>query len=66
MHLAAPLRRCLCTLRKRADVPNSPKTPNRTIRVPDELWRAVQRKAAERGETVTDVIIRALKLYLRD
>jgi hypothetical protein len=36
------------------------------VRVPDELWQAVKRKAHDRGETVTDVIIRALKRYLRD
>jgi hypothetical protein len=47
-------------------VPNVPATPNRTVRIPDELWDAVKRKAADRGETVTDVIIRALKRYLRD
>jgi hypothetical protein len=34
--------------------------------VPDELWQAVKRAAADRGETITDVIIRALKRYLRD
>lgn len=47
-------------------MPNQPKTPRRTLRVPDELWLAVKRKAADNGETVTDVIIRALKRYLRD
>lgn len=47
-------------------VPNQPATPNRTVRVPDELWEAVQRKAADRGETVTDVVLRAFKRYLRD
>lgn len=47
-------------------MPNKPATPHRTIRVPDELWQAVKRKAADRGETVTDVILRALKRYLRD
>jgi predicted DNA binding CopG/RHH family protein len=46
--------------------PNQPATPNRTIRVSDELWDAVKRKAADRGETVTDVILRALRRYLRD
>jgi predicted transcriptional regulator len=49
-----------------AQVPNQPKTPLRSIRVPDELWEAVQRKASDRDETVTDVIIRALQRYLRD
>jgi hypothetical protein len=47
-------------------VPNQPATPNRTIRVPDDLWQAAKRKAADRGETVTAVIIRALIRYVRD
>ena len=41
-------------------------TPRRTVRVPDELWEAVQKKAADRGETVTDVILRALTRYVRE
>lgn len=49
-----------------SQVPNQPKTPNHTVRVEDELWQAALRKAHERGETLTDVIIRALKQYLRD
>ena len=47
-------------------MPNQPATPNRTIRVPDELWLAAKRKASDRGETVTAVIIRALIRYVRD
>jgi len=47
-------------------VPNQPATPKRGVRIPDELWEAVKRIAADRGETVTDVIIRALKRYVRD
>lgn len=47
-------------------MPNKPATPHRTVRVPDDLWQAVKRKAADRGETVTDVILRALKRYLRE
>jgi len=47
-------------------VPNQPATPNRTVRVPDELWDAARRKAADNGETVTDVIIRALTRYVRE
>jgi len=47
-------------------VPNQPATPTRTVRVPDELWRAAQRAAADQGETVTDVILRALKRYVRE
>jgi predicted transcriptional regulator len=47
-------------------VPNQPATPNRTVRVPDEVWEAAQRIAADRGETVTDVIMRALRRYVRE
>jgi hypothetical protein len=38
-------------------------TPARSIRIPDDEWRAAQQRAAERGETLTDVIRRALKRY---
>jgi predicted HicB family RNase H-like nuclease len=47
-------------------VPNKPKTPQRTVRIPDEVWFAAKQKAARRGETLTDVILRALKRYIRD
>jgi predicted HicB family RNase H-like nuclease len=46
--------------------PNKPKTPTHSVRVPQDLWDAVRAKAKRQGETVTDVIIRALKRYLRD
>lgn len=48
-------------------MPNQPRpdNPARSVRVPDELWDAVKQRAAERGETVTDVIIRALRRYAR-
>lgn len=64
--LGTLLSRCIGTLAQRPDVPNQPKTPNHTIRVDDDLWRAALRKAHDRGETLTDVIVRALKAYLRD
>lgn len=47
-------------------VANQPKTPNRTLRVDADLWRAAMNKAHDQGETLTDVIVRALKAYLRD
>lgn len=47
-------------------VPNQPATPNRTVRVPDDLWEAAKVKAHDRGETVTDVVIRALTRYVRE
>jgi predicted transcriptional regulator len=46
-------------------MPNAPKTPTRTIRVPDDLWKAVQKKAASESVTVTSVIIDALEKYLK-
>jgi predicted DNA binding CopG/RHH family protein len=45
-------------------MPNAPKTPTRTIRVADDLWVSVQKKAATEGVTVTSVIIKALEEYL--
>ena len=63
----SPLTGCIGTSLKGGYVsPNQPKTPNHTVRVDDELWRAAMRKAHDRGETLTDVIVRALKRYLRD
>ena len=44
-------------------MPNAPKTPTRTIRVADDLWLAVQRKAARESVTVTSVILKALEEY---
>ena len=40
-------------------------TPPRSIRIPDPLWEAAKAKAAERGETVTDVVVRALERYVK-
>ena len=40
-------------------------TPPRSVRIPDDLWNAAKERAAERGETVTDVLIRALRRYVR-
>ncbi len=47
------------------DMPNSPKTPTRTIRVSDQLWTAVQKKAAAEKVTVTSIIIDALEDYIK-
>lgn len=44
---------------------NQPKTPARSVRVRAELWDAAKAKAEERGETVTDVIVRALERYVK-
>lgn len=50
------------TLRR---MPNQPRTPIRGIRIPDELWEAAQQVAAERGETVSDEVRRALERYVK-
>jgi NRPS condensation-like uncharacterized protein len=48
-------------------MPNQPRrdNPARSFRIPADLYRQVKAKAAERGETVTDVIVRAFKRYVR-
>lgn len=45
-------------------VPNQPKTPHKSFRIPADLYQAAQAKASERGETVTDVVRRALAEYV--
>ena len=38
-------------------------TPPRSMRIPDEIWEAAKAEAAERGETVTDAVVRFLRRY---
>jgi hypothetical protein len=45
-------------------VPNQPKTPMRSMRIPTPLWDAVKAEAKRRGETVTDVARRAFEVYV--
>ena len=40
-------------------------TPLRNVRVPDDLWRAAMSKALDRGETLSEVIRRALEKYVK-
>lgn len=40
-------------------------TPRRTIRVPDSLWEAALIKAEVRGESLPEVIRKALERYVR-
>lgn len=47
-------------------MPNQPATPNRTLRIPDEIWDEAMRIAHGNGETVTDVVTRALVRYIRE
>jgi len=41
-------------------------TPNRVVRIPDELWHPAKERAAERGENITEVIRRALARYVEE
>lgn len=47
-------------------VPNQPATPKHGVRVSDELWDAAKRAANDNGETVSDVVRRALERYVRE
>ncbi|GAS98919.1 Gp65 [Mycolicibacterium canariasense] len=46
-------------------MPNQPRTPLRSFRIPDDLYEAAQQKAEEKGETVSDVVRRALERYVK-
>jgi predicted HicB family RNase H-like nuclease len=46
-------------------MPNAPKTPTRNVRVSDDLWEAAMARALERGESLSDVIRRALEEYAK-
>jgi predicted CopG family antitoxin len=41
-----------------------PDTP-RAIRIADDLWQAALAKAEENGDTVSDVVRRALERYVK-
>ena len=47
------------------DVPNQEKTPRRTIRIDDELWRAAQAEAKRRGVTISDVVRDLMERFVR-
>jgi len=48
-------------------MPNQPRgaNPARAVRVDDALWTAAKERAEAKGETVSDVIRRALVRYVR-
>jgi len=48
-----------------ARVPNAPKTPLKSFRIPPELYKAAQDKAAEKGESVSEVVRKALERYVK-
>ena len=44
-------------------VPNQPKTPHRSVRVPDKVWDKAKQKATRQGETMSELIRRLLEDY---
>ena len=40
-------------------------TTPRAIRIPDDLWQAALEKAEANGDTVSDVVRRALERYVK-
>ncbi|WP_188492045.1 hypothetical protein [Williamsia phyllosphaerae] len=46
-------------------MPNKPKTPLRTFRIPDDVYGPAKAAAEANGETVTDVVKKALVNYTR-
>jgi predicted DNA-binding protein len=40
-------------------------TTPRAIRIPDDLWEAALAKAEANGETVSDIVRRALERYVK-
>lgn len=46
-------------------MPNAPKTPTRSIRIPDDVWAEARDVASANGETTTDIVNRLLVKYLR-
>jgi hypothetical protein len=47
-------------------MPNQPKTPIRTFRIPEREYRAALEKARSEGIPLTDVIRQALRDYVSD
>lgn len=46
-------------------MPNAPRTPLRSFRIPDDLYLEAQQIAATQDESVSDVVRRALERYVR-
>lgn len=46
-------------------VPNKPKTPLRSFRIPDDLYEQAQKRAEERGETLSHAVRKFLERYAR-
>jgi len=47
-------------------MPNQPKTPQRTIRIPDDPWLPAKEKAIREGTTVSEVVREKLVEYVKE
>jgi hypothetical protein len=45
-------------------MPNKPATPNRAVRIADEVWLPALAKARSEGRTLTEVIVSYLRRYI--
>jgi predicted HicB family RNase H-like nuclease len=48
------------------DVPNMPKTPLASFRIPKALKDEAAKRAAKEGKTLTDVVVEALERYVHE
>lgn len=46
-------------------MPNQPRHPTHSYRCSEELYEAAMREAADRGEVLTDAIVKFLERYVR-
>ena len=54
------------TEKRKRGRPATGKTPSHGVRVPDEVWRKAERKAAKEDRSVSDVIRDCLDSYVDD
>lgn len=46
-------------------MPNQPATPGRSVRIPEQLWDEVLRIARDQQASATEIVLRALRDYVR-
>lgn len=46
-------------------MPNQPRTPHKSFRIPQDLYEKAQRRAAERGESLSEAVRKFLERYTR-
>ena len=49
-----------------SSMPNQPKTPMKSFRISEDLYRAALCKAEEEGKTLSDVVREALEKYIQE